>query len=337
MGGEEHLTTEQVERILEIVEDADAVVVGGQSLNLWVRHYGADRPEFAGQGPFTSKDLDFYRNEAAAVKLADALVDGEVLRPGPEDATPNAAVVVGMLGDRSIEVDFMNTVLGVDERSIQNNFVTLSGTTSSGKNIHIMLLHPIDTLRSRLANVNVLGRNDDHSVRQARAAIKVSRFFIDDLLRYGDTKRAQSMLHDMQYVTREHCMRRPAFEKHGLDTLPVMRAFLADERLDERWRTKVLAHSVERLEAARLSLSKAEVPDYPKDTHNHKTSPDGRNVVVRAIDPSTGAPGKVDNPVGPAMVTPSGPKWLLDGVEFSEQEWRDQPRVTANLGAVRRL
>jgi hypothetical protein len=79
-----HLTHEQVARILELVQETDAIVVGGQSLNIWAVHYLGHNPNLSSFAPFTSKDLDFYRNPAAAERLAEAL-GGTIYLPRPDD------------------------------------------------------------------------------------------------------------------------------------------------------------------------------------------------------------------------------------------------------------
>lgn len=65
-----------------------------------------------------------------------------------------------MLENREIEVDFMTSVLGVEESSITTKYVTLGGVnTVTGNTFRILLLHPLDCLRSRFANINKrLGR-----------------------------------------------------------------------------------------------------------------------------------------------------------------------------------
>jgi hypothetical protein len=324
-----HLSPEQVQRILEIVQDAGPILIGGQALNIWVRHYRLLGPEFFDDAPFTSKDIDFFRNEEAARLLQSHLVESKLLIPKAEDATPNAAKVVGTLGDREVEVDFMNNVLGTDERSVEENCVTLNiRHAASGDQIQVTLLHPLDVLRSRLANVNTLRRTDDHSLRQAKAAVEVIHHFADELLRLSADKMAQELLHDLAYVIRDHCMRHDAFRQHGIDALPVMHSFMDDTRLDDRWRSLSLTPAIERLEAARRAMAPAQVPDYPAETHTHKVSADGGTVVVRELDRAIGKLGKVDNPIGPAYVGPDGVRYALGGVFLSEADW--QARMDAN-------
>ncbi len=75
-----HLTENEVLRLIDIVEEFDPVVVGGQAVNLWVQCFRGRNPNFLGDRAFTSKDIDFYRNQEAAEKLADEL-GGQIFLP----------------------------------------------------------------------------------------------------------------------------------------------------------------------------------------------------------------------------------------------------------------
>lgn len=246
-----HLTAKEVAHILEIVQDADAIVVGGQSVNLWAEFYKARAPEIAQQGPFTSKDIDFYGAIESAELLADAL-GGEIRRPRLDDETPNAALVVAMLGNRQIEIDFMRVVLGVDDASIKDKYVTLRGIhpIDRTKHIRMMVLHPLDCVKSRYANVNILGREDEISLKQAAVAIAVLKFFIEDRLAEGDWKMAQATLCDLYDVARREFTRGMKASRHDrLNPIGVLKAFVNHEGLDPRWRKHNLASMIRSLEA----------------------------------------------------------------------------------------
>jgi hypothetical protein len=66
-----HLSAEEVAEILKIVQGTDAILIGGQCLNFWAEHYAPRDPQLAARGPFTSKDIDFYKNRTAAEKLTE--------------------------------------------------------------------------------------------------------------------------------------------------------------------------------------------------------------------------------------------------------------------------
>jgi hypothetical protein len=63
-----------------------------------------------------------------------------------------------------------------------------------------------------------------------------------------------------------------------------------------------------------------DTPAHPED-HRAIYSRDGKTVVIKERDPSTGRLAAISNPLGPAMMTPEGPKWFIHGKELSEEEW----------------
>ena len=248
--------------ILDKMEGEDPILVGGQSVNVWAQHYAGRHPVLRDTSRFVSKDVDVFDNMSAARKLAGSLRDGQILLPGPDDHTPNAAIVIGQLEGRRIAVDFMAEVLGVDRESIQKKFVTISGTTREGKRIGVMVMNPIDCVASRLANVNRLRRGDPTSLRQAEASIAVAPLFLADLIDGGDVKDAQRLLHGFEQVVRTAHIGKDTHLKFGerLDPSQVLRHFVNDERLDVRWREKILRKALERVEgrAARRLEREAE-------------------------------------------------------------------------------
>ena len=69
----DHLTTEQIETILQYIEQVDAIVVGGQSLALWARLFLDRFPQIARVYSISSEDVDVYGSAAAAKKFAEKL------------------------------------------------------------------------------------------------------------------------------------------------------------------------------------------------------------------------------------------------------------------------
>jgi hypothetical protein len=169
----DHLSEDEVLQIVSFIADSSPIIVGGQSINIWARHYSDSDPALAQMQPLTSKDVDFYASKTVAEQLASHLTDSKVLLPTIGDTTPNAAVVIGKLGNRKIAVDFLATILGVSNDSITDNYVAIKGTMpGSGKPITLYLMHPLDCLKSRLSNINILNRFDEHALTQATASLK---------------------------------------------------------------------------------------------------------------------------------------------------------------------
>jgi len=227
----------------------DAIVVGGQSLAIWSRYYLERAPKLAQVYSMSSDDVDLYGRPGAAQAFAKKLTDAKVYTPKFGDPSPNAATVVGMLGKRKINVDFLRAILGVVSKSITRNFVTLTGPQqASGRPINILLLHPLDCMRSRFSNINDLKRGDPHSVSSAQASILVLEAFIDDLLARGEIKRAQAILMNLYYVIRDRCLGRPVHTKFKLDPRSILLRFRLDLRIDQRWRSHQIANALSRLQ-----------------------------------------------------------------------------------------
>ena len=190
-----HLTEEEVAKILDLVNEGDAVLVGGQCMAIWARHYLGYNQEIAKTYTMSSEDIDFYATRKAAEEFAAKLSNSKLYVPGLDDHGPNSAKVEGFIGEREIRVDFLHSIKGVDHALLRKNVITLTGTrTDTGQLLKIQLLHPIDCFRSRLSNINDLKRNDLHSVSTAKAAVLVLDALIDDFLSKGWVKDAQETL-----------------------------------------------------------------------------------------------------------------------------------------------
>ena len=255
MAQDRHLGPGEIARLLRIVEPAAPIIVGGQAISIWAERYRARLPDLFDEGPVTSKDLDFLRNERA-VECLEVALQARVQRPGMDDVTPEAARVTATLGDRIVDIDFMNDVLGTDRRAVAKRAVRLVGPAGAAGEVRMTVLHPLDCLRSRLANVNRLHRTDGHSVRQARIAVRVLEAFVQNLVELGERRHAQDVLMECEVVVgRLHRGRTSHVEpRHGIRPEMVPHAFLEAPGLDLRWRELTLRPSVERT-ARRLSRS----------------------------------------------------------------------------------
>lgn len=256
-----HLTEDEVARVLDLVHEADAVVVGGQSMAIWARHYADYNPEIPKIYTMTSEDVDFYGSRKTAEEFAAKLKNAKVYIPNIDDHGPNAAKVVGLIGNREIKVDFLHSILGVDHGSLKNNVITLTGMRSdNGEPLAIVLMHPLDCFRSRLSNINDLKRKDLHSISSARASILVLDAVIDDMLNIGWTKEAQDTLQTLRYITLAKCYGTVAHLEFGLDPRWIFEKYLRDERLDSRWRSFQLTTSLKALNAKISQLEAAKGP-----------------------------------------------------------------------------
>ncbi|WP_278069496.1 hypothetical protein [Brevundimonas sanguinis] len=234
-------------------------MVGGQSVNLWVEFYRGVLPELLDDGPFTSKDIDFLHNSAAEDGLV-ADLGGKLILPDGADHTPNAALFVGELNGREVKIDFMRSVLGVNDAELRRQFVTIGGKDAQGRGISVLVMHPLHCFQSRLANIHTLGRRDAVALRQARATVQVLRVFIDELLSRGEFREAQDVLRNYFYTLKKSYFGKAAHTEIDLHAERVLMEFQADERLDLRWRNNQLARFVvdaEKLRARALHVDPA--------------------------------------------------------------------------------
>lgn len=163
---------------------------------------------------------------------------GRLTVPGLDEHTPEAAVVTGYLGDKRVTIDFMSAILGVDENQMVRRRVTFSDPYRTAASITLM--HPLDCVRSRLSNINVLNRVDAHSLSQARASLIILKCYIDDEFD-GDAdavRRASRAIMEIGEITLNvHIGRRSQteFGEH-LNFTELVEPYLSDERLDVRFR-----------------------------------------------------------------------------------------------------
>ena len=259
---EPHLTPEEVVQILKFVEHCNPIVVGGQSINIWSELYEGRDEALDELGSLTSKDIDFYQNKEAQEALVTGLEEGKLLVPEADDHTPNASVVVGKLGDRKVEVDFLATVQGIPGNELEKNAM---GVRLDAGDVVTQLMHPLDCVKSRLANINSLKRFSDHSVAQAVASVRILDCFLNDLLGHGAEghKMATDILAKLEYIIRDKYLGRDAHLKfgHRLELDAILRSYLDDERLDSRFRDRQLSGIIRRVDRKIALVAKRNVAE----------------------------------------------------------------------------
>ena len=245
-----HLSADEVRRLLEFVSKHTPIIVGGQSINIWATLLQGQDPELDALGPLTSKDVDFFHNKEAAKALADGLEDGKIQIPTGDDFTPNAAVVTGRLNGREVVIDFMSAVKGVKDQSLLKHSITFAD--QENPEISITLMHPLDCIRSRLANINDLKRTSEHALKQAQASLKIFECYLAYELSIDDIesrRRVTRSLQEFEYVITDRHIGRLShveFDK-SLDLLEILTRYVEDTRLDIRWREKILTRIIARV------------------------------------------------------------------------------------------
>ena len=230
-----------------------AFIVGGQALNLWAERY-SHVEELAAYGPYTSKDIDYFGQRAAAQKLANAF-KGELLIPDADDHTPQTAVVRAVIEGQKVEIDFLWHVKGVDDDSLKSQAIDLKMTVKLREGIgelHVPIMHPFHCMQSRLANVVGLGRRTELALRQLEASPIVLREYLREVLANGGHKHVTGVLQALYKYLITGTGRRAHNEMKN-DPATILAAFQDDERLDAKWRELSLASMLRTIDERRTA------------------------------------------------------------------------------------
>lgn len=213
-----------VQRVLDQAT-GDVVLVGGQALAFWMGHYGIRQP--AGLGPAISRDVDFFTSragdESPLVRFAQAI--GGQAHPTPgHGLSALVGRAIAPAGDgRIYNVDLLHRIVGVARSHVQENAVEVD--IGGGRTLRV--LHPIDVLQSRNANLHELAEKQDEAGRlQFRLAIEVARRYLEEAIdRAKDDRAALRIIADVAGYAKEDAARKNA-ERHGVflaDAIPAWR------------------------------------------------------------------------------------------------------------------
>jgi hypothetical protein len=104
------LTPEDLKDVLSQLQDAglDAIIVGGQAVNLWAYRYSFDCP-VQKWSPFSSEDLDFFGGRVEAM-LCHEVLGGQITLNRDFGPSPNAGVVLVNWSNRQLRIDVLASV-----------------------------------------------------------------------------------------------------------------------------------------------------------------------------------------------------------------------------------
>lgn len=140
-------TPGQLRPLLAAVSQSDAVIVGGQAINLWSEVYARDEEPWRSLRPFTSRDLDALGSATALLECA-RLAGGQARFPEPGQRTVNTGQLTILLDGQPVEADFLSEVKGLNNQEIRQTArpVLWQGLT-------LRLLHPILCVESKTINL----------------------------------------------------------------------------------------------------------------------------------------------------------------------------------------
>ncbi|MFT3818840.1 MAG: hypothetical protein QM750_14580 [Rubrivivax sp.] len=163
-------------RLLRAAGD-DLVLVGGQALAFWVQRYGLVLPADV---VAVSADTDFLAPSTAAraavLRMAAAL-QGQAQFPSRRALTALVGQACLDIGDDEfINVDVVFRVIGLTQDAVRKRAVRVEVD-----DVIFAVMHPLDVLRSRLANLHrLVEKQNPKGVMQLALAIDAAREFLRD-------------------------------------------------------------------------------------------------------------------------------------------------------------
>jgi len=249
-----------INAVLRAIEDKpDVVLVGGNAIVVWVRHY-TSAPEFAVSDVVTTRDIDFLGTPKRARELA-AAVDASIRVADTDDLGPSNAVLdLGSKNEDDERIDFINHVQGPGGdvvRAAVSLPIRLPGDPV-GTLTTVRIMHPLHCLQSKLANRLVIGRTGASAQAQLEATTVVLREYVSEML---DQATKQSIKLAMKTLERlgDYLQRdfngRHADQQMARDPLVVLEQFAKDGRLPELYRQHQVAGAIERVREMRSRRS----------------------------------------------------------------------------------
>jgi hypothetical protein len=158
-------------------------------------------------------------------------------------------------------VDFLHGIIGVKREEFRDGVTTIMLRNEDGSTVEVAVMHPVLCLKSRISNIMspATQRRDEIAIRQMNAAWWVVRTYIGHALEDNDHKEATRCLMDLFHLLRSHQYGRNAHTVIGTDVLDLLKHFVEDTRLDERWRERTLIPAVEKIESKRATRAKLSI------------------------------------------------------------------------------
>ncbi len=210
----------------------DVVVVGGQAVNLWAYNYYSKCPELPDFLPFASEDLDFYGGRVEVLLCKDVL-QGRAAIAKDFDPTPNAGIVLIDLPDKTLRIDFLSTVYGLNDSEITDSAITFIGGNEL-KDINIKVLHPLLCLEGKLKCLRGLPQSERQDLKHVKMSLICLQEFLKDCCQSMSSRSGLKLVERvLQNALREDGL--SAWYRHGIaneSAIPIDTIINLD---DEKW------------------------------------------------------------------------------------------------------
>lgn len=168
---------QELKLVLQALAQTNAVVIGGQAINVWAEHYQRESSPWMELRPYTSFDLDVLGNRSDVLKCSQAL-SAEPFFPKPFENTVNSGKIVTQLDDAQFEIDFLHSPNGLSPAEV----IELARTISYEK-IQLRILHPLHCMESKTVNLMTLPQDagERQDFKHLRLSVAILREYLAEL------------------------------------------------------------------------------------------------------------------------------------------------------------
>jgi len=174
-------------RLLE--REVEFVVIGGQAVNLWSRHYSqqSDMPHFEWQRfePFSSRDLDCLGDSMDARDAGQAFgVEVQLYSPFGRTAGPNSGTMEIPLPQGDLLIHFLHTPYGANPDEVKRT--ARLHQIEYQKPLRVM--HPLLCLETKVACLFGLDQSGRQDLKHVNLSCLIFREYVRERLQLGATK-----------------------------------------------------------------------------------------------------------------------------------------------------
>lgn len=156
--------------VINKLSNIDLVVVGGQAVMFWAKHYGLQELTAS-----LTRDVDFLSSIAQVEEadLALANIEHSTKVATMEDYTPNAGVIMAKVDGSEVRIDFLSTLHAIGTVDARERALSIK---TAGLDKPIKVMHPFLCMESKIANLGYFPeKRDAAGLEQARLGIEIAR------------------------------------------------------------------------------------------------------------------------------------------------------------------